>query len=168
MLLSYFDTLNKVGNFWFLYPLVLSKWEDLAFSVCIIFEESVIIFQFLNDKMPNYVLFNAFVRFIILKLKNKHTFLKTEKAKFPRWENLVFSVLRKVCLLLNFLILNFLVMFCLTKLCILSFKNWRIKTLFSKSLETENANSSPFDRTRGYRNQKVPTLEFQVYIFFVC
>ena len=24
-----------VGNFWFLYPLVLSKWEDLAFSVWI-------------------------------------------------------------------------------------------------------------------------------------
>ena len=30
-----------------------------------IFEESVFIFQFLNDKMHNYVLFNAFVRFII-------------------------------------------------------------------------------------------------------
>ena len=81
---------NKVGNFWFLYPLVLSKWEDLAFSVCIIFEESVFIFQFLNDKMHNYVLFNAFVRFIIRKLKNKHTFLKTEKTKFSRWENLAF------------------------------------------------------------------------------
>ena len=27
----------KVGYIWFLSPLVLSKWEDLAFSVCIIF-----------------------------------------------------------------------------------------------------------------------------------
>ena len=106
--------MHQVGNFWFLYPLVLSKWEDLAFSVCIIFEESVFIFQFLNDKMHNYVLFNTFVHFIIQKLKNKHTFLKTEKAKFSQRENLVFSVLRKVCLLFNFLMLKFLVMFCLT------------------------------------------------------
>ena len=72
-----------VGNIWFLYPLVLSNWEDLAFSVCIIFEESVFIFQFLNDKMHNYVLFNAFVHFIIQKLKNKHTFLK----KQANWES---------------------------------------------------------------------------------
>ena len=146
-----------MGNFWFLYPLVLSNWEDLAFSVCIIFEESVFIFQFLNDKMHNYVLFNAFVCFIIQKLKNKHTFLKTEKAKFSQRENLVFSVLRKVCLLFNFLMLKFLVMFCFTWLCILSLKNWSINTLFSKSLETEKAKSSHFDRTRGYRNQKFPT-----------
>ena len=69
------------------------------------------IFQFLNDKMHNYVLFNAFVRFIIQQLKNKHTFLKTEKAKFSQWENLVFSVLRRVSLLFNFLMLKFLVMF---------------------------------------------------------
>ena len=79
-----------------------------------IFEESVFIFHFLNDKMHNYVLFNTFVCFIIEKLKNKHTFLKTEKAKFSQRENLVFSVLRKVCLLFNFLMLKFLVMFCLT------------------------------------------------------
>ena len=62
----------------------------------------MVIFHFLNDKMHNYVLFNAFVYFIIQKLKNKHTFLKTEKAKFSQRENLVFSVLRKVCLLFNF------------------------------------------------------------------
>ena len=37
-------------------------------------------------------------------------------------------------------------------------KNWSINTLFSKSLETEKAKSSHFDRTRGYRNQKFPTL----------
>ena len=36
--------------------------------------------------------FKAYVRFIIQKLKNKHTFLETEKAKFSRQENSVFSV----------------------------------------------------------------------------
>ena len=41
-----------------------------------------------RSKMHNYVLFNTFVHFIIQKLKNKHTFLKTEKAKFSRRENL--------------------------------------------------------------------------------
>ena len=42
------------------------------------------IFQFLNDKMHNYVKQNITVHFIIQKLKNKHTFLKrlqTEKAE---------------------------------------------------------------------------------------
>ena len=85
-----------VGNIWFLNPLVLSKWEDLAFSVCMLFEESVFIFQFLNNKMHNYVLFNTFVHFIIQKLKNKHTFLKTEKAKFSRRENLVFILFEEI------------------------------------------------------------------------
>ena len=42
--------------------------------------------------MHNYDLYNIIVHFIIQKLKNKHTFLKTEKAKFSQWENLVFSV----------------------------------------------------------------------------
>ena len=51
---------SKVGNIWFLSPLVLSKWEDLAFSVCIIFEKRVFIFQFLNDGMHNYVKHNCF------------------------------------------------------------------------------------------------------------
>jgi hypothetical protein len=41
-----------------------------------LFEESVFIFQFLNDKMHNYVKQNITVNFIIQKLKNKHTFLK--------------------------------------------------------------------------------------------
>ena len=53
-------------------------------SVCMLFEESVLIFQFLNNIMHNYVLFNTFVHFIVQKLKNKHTFLKTEKAKFSQ------------------------------------------------------------------------------------
>ena len=54
------------------------------------------IFQFLNDKMYNYVWFNAFVCFITQKLKNKHTFLKTEKAKFSRRENLVFILFEEI------------------------------------------------------------------------
>ena len=59
-----------VGNFWFLSPLVLSKWEDLAFSVCLLFEESVFIFQFSNNKMHNYVLFAIIVH---LTFKNWKT-----------------------------------------------------------------------------------------------
>ena len=31
-----------------------------------------------------------------------------------------------------------------------------MKTLFSKSLETEKAKSSHFDRTRGYKNREFP------------
>ena len=75
-----------VRNIWFLPPLVLSKWEDLAFSVCMLFEESVFIFQFLNNKMHNYALFNTFVHFNIQKLKNKHTFIQTEKAKSSHFD----------------------------------------------------------------------------------
>jgi hypothetical protein len=41
-----------------------------------LFEESVFIFQFLNDKIHNYVKQNIIVNFIIQKLKNKHAFLK--------------------------------------------------------------------------------------------
>ena len=61
-----------------------------------LFEESVFIFQFLNNRMHNYVFFNTFVHFIIQKLKNKHTFLKTEKAKFSRRENLVFILFEEI------------------------------------------------------------------------
>ena len=50
--------------------------DSSTFSVCILFEESVFIFQFLNDKMHNYVKQNINVQSIIQKLKNKHTFLK--------------------------------------------------------------------------------------------
>ena len=77
---------TKVGNFWFLYPLVLSKREDLAFSVSRLFEKKVFILQFLNDKMHNFVKQNIIVQFIIQKLKNKHTSFKiiqTEKAEEP-------------------------------------------------------------------------------------
>ena len=57
-------------------------------------------------------------------------------TKFSCRENLAFSVLRKVCLL---------------------FKNWKINTLSSKSMQTEKAKSSHFDRTRGFKNQIFPT-----------
>ena len=53
----------------------------------------MLIFQFLNDKIHNYVLFDIIVNFIIQKLKNKHTFLKKpqkvaklSKAKFSHFE----------------------------------------------------------------------------------
>ena len=36
----------------------------------------MLIFQFLNDKIHNYVFFDIIVNFIIQKLKNRHTFLK--------------------------------------------------------------------------------------------
>ena len=66
---------------------------NLALLVWILFEESVFIFQFLNDKIHRYVLFDIIVHFIIQKLKNKLTFLKiiqTEKFEepliFTEWE----------------------------------------------------------------------------------
>ena len=96
----------RVGNIWYLSPLVLSRWEDLAFSVSRLFEKSVFIIQFLNDKMHNYAKQNITKNFNIKKMNNKHTFLKTEKTKFSRWENLAFSVLRKVCLFFNFWIIK--------------------------------------------------------------
>ena len=76
-----------------------------------LFEESVFIFQFLNDKIHNYVKQNIIVNFIIQKLKNKHTFLKkglTEReetktryfAPSKAWVRdcfLIFSLKRVVC-----------------------------------------------------------------------
>ena len=51
-----------------------------------LFEESVFIFQFLNNKIHNYVLFAIIVHFIIQKWKNKHTFIQTEKAKSSHFD----------------------------------------------------------------------------------
>ena len=48
-------------------------------SVCILFGKSVFIFQFLNDKTYNYVLFNIIVDFIIQKL-NKKKLSSTEQS----------------------------------------------------------------------------------------
>ena len=56
-----------------------------------LFEESVFIFQFLNDNIHNYVKQNIIVNFIIQKLKNKHTFLK----KMPNWAKLSSLILRE-------------------------------------------------------------------------
>ena len=54
------------------------------------------IFQFLKDEIYNYVFLDIIVNFIIQKLENKHTFLKTEKAKFSRRENLVFILFEEI------------------------------------------------------------------------
>ena len=59
------------------------KMRDLAFSVWILFEESVFIFQFLNNKMHKCVKQNLIVHSIIQKLKNKHAFLN----KYSNWES---------------------------------------------------------------------------------
>ena len=65
----------------------------LSFLSLYNFEGSVFIFQFLNDKLHNYVLFDKIVHFIFKKLKNKHTEkgIQTEKALLPRSSS-VFSV----------------------------------------------------------------------------
>ena len=52
--------------------------------------------------MHNYALFNTFVHFSIQKLKNKHTFLKTEKAKFSQRENLIFILFEEIVSFSNF------------------------------------------------------------------
>ena len=118
-----------------------------------LFEESVFIFQFLNDKMHNYVLFNAFVCFIIQKLKNKHTFLKTEKAKFSQRENLVFSVcihFEESVFIFQFFndkIHNYVLFAIIVHFNIQKLKNKH--TL----IQTEKVKSSHFDRTRGDKNK---------------
>ena len=66
------------------------------------------------------------MHFIIPKLKNKHTFLKTEKAKFSRRDYVLFAII---------------VHFNIQKL-----KN---KDTF---IQTEKTKSSHFDRTRGDKN----------------
>ena len=58
--------------------LVLLSWFCL---VCVFFEGSVFVFQFLNDKIHNYVKKNIIVHFILQKLKSKHTSLK----KYTNW-----------------------------------------------------------------------------------
>ena len=100
--------------------------------------------------MHNYVLFNTFVHFIIQKLKNKHTFLKTEKAKFSWRENLV---LMKLCFVqfFNDKIHNYVLFAIIVHFDIQKLKN---KQTF---IQTEKAKSSHFDRTRGDKNHIFPT-----------
>ena len=56
------------------------KMREFSFAQFLYFWRS---FQFLNDKIHNYVLFEIIVSLILQKLKNKHTFLKkyTNSAK---------------------------------------------------------------------------------------
>ena len=42
--------------------------------------------QFFNDKIHNYVLFAIIVHFNIQNLKNKQTFIQTEKAKSSHFD----------------------------------------------------------------------------------
>ena len=104
--------------------------------------------------MYNYVLFNTFVHFIIQKLKNKHTFLKTEKAKFSWWENLVFMLFWGNWVFFqffNYKIHNYVLFAIIVHFNIQKPKN---KQTF---IQTEKAKSSHFDRTRGDKNQIFPT-----------
>ena len=47
----------------------------------------VYFFEFLNNEIHSYILFDIIVHFIIQKLKNKHTFL----IKYTNWESLGIS-----------------------------------------------------------------------------
>ena len=79
-IMSYEQCINNIKSrceiFGFCLLLFCQNERTYLCSVCILFGKSVFIFQFLNDKTYNYVLFNIIVDFIIQKLKNKHTFLK--------------------------------------------------------------------------------------------
>ena len=78
-------------NIWFLSPLILSKQENLALLSLYTFEESVFIFQFLNDKIYNYILFDLIVNFIIQNLEKKHfpqKVYKLSQAKFSCFDRM--------------------------------------------------------------------------------
>ena len=79
-----FSIITKVGNICFFSPLVLSNEKFLFFSVCILFEESVCIFQFLNDKMHRKQ--NMTVNEIIQKLK-----INTFSSKIYKLKKLILS-----------------------------------------------------------------------------
>ena len=51
------------------------------------------IFEFLNDKIYNYVLFDIIVNLIIQNLKNKHTFLKKLSSLLFEESLFIFQVL---------------------------------------------------------------------------
>ena len=59
-----------------------SRRENLVFTL---FDEMVFC-SILNDKIHNYVLFAIIVHFNIQKLKNKQTFIQTEKAKSSHFD----------------------------------------------------------------------------------
>ena len=93
------------------------------------------------------------MHFIIQKLKNKHTFLKTEKAKFSWRENLVFILFEEIVFfqIFNDKIHNYILFAIIVHFNIQKLKNKRT------FLQTEKAKSSHFDRTRGDKNQIFPT-----------
>ena len=96
---------------------------------------------------------NIIVHFIIQKLKNKHTFLKTEKAKFSRRENLVFILFEEIVFFqfFNDKIHNYVFLAIIVHFNIQNLKN---KQTF---IQIEKAKSSHFDRTRGEKTQIFPT-----------
>ena len=61
----YYSKIEKETHFpkkvYKLKKLILSPRDSSAFSVCILFEENVFIFQFLNDEIHSYVLFDIIV-----------------------------------------------------------------------------------------------------------
>ena len=94
------------------------------------------------------------MHFFIQKLKNKHIFLKTEKTKFSHRENLVFILFEKIVF---FQFFNDKIHNCVLFAIIVHFDIQKLKNKHT-FMQTEKAKSSHFDRTRGYRNQKFPTL----------
>ena len=84
---------------------------------------------------------------------------RCEKAKFslrdlpqlPQLSQFVYS-LRKVCLFFNFWKIKCKIMSNKTQLCILLFKNWKINTPSSKSIQTEKAEEALFWQNK--RRQK--------------
>ena len=88
-------------------------------SVCILFEESVFDFQFLNDRIYYYVLFNIIVNSVIQKLQDEHIFFK----KYTNWVNLsslveriqlcsICIIFKESVLFFNFWMIEFTTMFC--------------------------------------------------------
>ena len=86
---------------------------------------------------------NIIVHFIIQKLKNKHTFLKTEKAKFSRRENLVFILFEEIVF---FQFFNDKIHNCVLFAIIVHFNIQKLKNKYT-FIQTEKAKSSHFDRT---------------------
>ena len=62
------------------------KMRGFSFLSLHAFWGKCVYFQFLNNKMHNCVLFAIIVHFNIQKLKNKHTFIQTEKAKSSHFD----------------------------------------------------------------------------------
>ena len=110
-----------MGNICFFSPLVLSNEGILSFLSFILFEESVFIFQFLNDKMHRKQ--NMTVNFIIQKLKI-NTF-SSKIYKLRKLGNLSAKELYALFDIVRPFIIQIL----------------KKKHIFLKSIQTEKANS---------------------------